>query len=290
MFIIKLANDADHYLQNQRSKGSIIGFVPTMGALHKGHLSLIQASRSVNTITVCSIFVNPTQFNDPKDFQNYPVTLENDIYLLEKAGCDVLFLPSVDEIYPAGIKEKKPVYDLGYLETVLEGKYRPGHFQGVCQVMDRLMQIVQPNNLYIGQKDYQQCMVIKKLLSIIGSQAHINICTTLREPDGLAMSSRNMRLSSEERILATGIFEALSYIRQHIKPGALNRLLQEATQILEKKQLVPDYLEIANADDLSLLKEWDGKTKIVALIAAFMGKVRLIDNMILPLNFADYGN
>lgn len=290
MFIIKLANDVDHYLQNQRSKGSIIGFVPTMGALHKGHLSLIEASRSANAITVCSIFVNPTQFNDPKDFQNYPVTLENDIYLLEKAGCDVLFLPAVGEIYPDGIKEKKQAYDLGYLETVLEGKYRPGHFQGVCQVMDRLMQIVQPDNLYIGQKDYQQCMVIKKLLSIIGSHAHINICTTLREPDGLAMSSRNMRLNSEERILATGIFETLSYIRRHIKPGALKHLLQEATHILEKKQLVPDYIEIANADDLSLLKEWDGKTKIVALIAAFMGKVRLIDNMILPLNFADYGN
>ncbi|MGN6437711.1 MAG: pantoate--beta-alanine ligase [Agriterribacter sp.] len=290
MFIIKLANDVDHYLQNQRSKGSIIGFVPTMGALHKGHLSLIEASRSANAITVCSIFVNPTQFNDPKDFQNYPVTLENDIYLLEKAGCDVLFLPAVGDIYPDGIKEKKQAYDLGYLETVLEGKYRPGHFQGVCQVMDRLMQIVQPDNLYIGQKDYQQCMVIKKLLSIIGSHAHINICTTLREPDGLAMSSRNMRLNSEERILATGIFETLSYIRRHIKPGALKHLLQEATHILEKKQLVPDYIEIANADDLSLLKEWDGKTKIVALIAAFMGKVRLIDNMILPLNFADYGN
>lgn len=290
MFIIKLADDVNRYLQNQRSKGSITGFVPTMGALHKGHLSLIEASKSANVVTVCSIFVNPTQFNDPKDFQNYPITLENDIYLLEKAGCDVLFLPAVSEIYPEGTKEKKPAYELGYLETVLEGKYRPGHFQGVCQVMDRLMQIVQPHNLYIGQKDYQQCMVIKKLLSIIGSQAHINICTTLREPDGLAMSSRNMRLSSQERELATGIFEALSYIRQQIKPGDLSNLLQGARKILEKKQLVPDYIEIGDADNLSLLNEWNGKTKIVALIAAFMGKVRLIDNMILPLNFADYGN
>src|SRR5690348_7823882 len=121
MFIIKLADDVNRYLQNQRSKGSITGFVPTMGALHKGHLSLIEASKSANVVTVCSIFVNPTQFNDPKDFQNYPITLENDIYLLEKAGCDVLFLPAVSEIYPEGTKEKKPAYELGYLETVLEG-------------------------------------------------------------------------------------------------------------------------------------------------------------------------
>lgn len=290
MFIIKLAADVQRYLQNQRSQGNIVGFAPTMGALHKGHLSLIEASKSVNQVTVCSIFINPTQFNDPKDFQNYPVTLENDVYLLEKAGCDVLFLPSVEEIYPGGLQEKGSFYDLGYLETILEGKYRPGHFQGVCRVMDKLMHIVEPHNLYIGQKDYQQCMVIKKLLSLIGSHAHIHICTTLREASGLAMSSRNMRLNDEERKLATGLFEALTYIRQNIKRGSLAALLEDARHILEKKQLQPDYVEIANADTLALLDEWDGQTKIVALVAAFMGKVRLIDNMILPLNFADYGN
>lgn len=290
MFIIKLAKDAHCYLQNERLKGNTTGFVPTMGALHKGHLSLIEISKKANDITICSIFVNPTQFNDSEDFQKYPVTLEEDIYQLEKSGCDVLFLPGVSEIYPEGLKAEAPVYQLGYLETILEGKYRPGHFQGVCRVMDKLMHIVEPDNLYLGQKDYQQCMVIKKLLPIISSPAQINICPTLREPDGLAMSSRNMRLNEEERNLATGLFESLTFINQHIQPGSLQQLLSDAGAILTKKGLVPDYIKIADAGNLTLLENWDGKTKIVALIAAFMGKVRLIDNMILPLNFADYGN
>ncbi|MBX3257747.1 MAG: pantoate--beta-alanine ligase [Chitinophagaceae bacterium] len=282
MFIIKLAKDVHQYLQNRRLQGHMVGFVPTMGALHNGHLSLIEASRKANGITVCSIFVNPTQFNDSEDFQKYPVTLENDICQLEKAGCDVLFLPSVNEIYPRGPERKNLSYDLGYLETVLEGQYRPGHFQGVCQVMDRLMHIVEPHNLYLGQKDYQQCMVIKKLLLLIGSHAHINICPTFRQPDGLAMSSRNMRLNEEERKLATGLYECLTFISKNIQPGPLNAVLKDARTVLESKKLLPDYIEIADAGTLRLLDNWDGQTKIVALIAAFMGKIRLIDNMVLP--------
>src|ERR1700750_2070008 len=137
-----------------KPRGSI-GFVPTMGALHEGHLSLIKLSKEVDTLTVCSIFVNPTQFNDPRDFQKYPITIENDIILLENAGTDVLFLPELDEMYPDGTKNLE-TYDLGYLETILEGKYRPGHFQGVCQVMRRLLQLVRPDELFMGQKDYQQ--------------------------------------------------------------------------------------------------------------------------------------
>ncbi|MBX2921308.1 MAG: pantoate--beta-alanine ligase [Chitinophagaceae bacterium] len=290
MFIIKLAKDVERYLQKQRLKGNIIGFVPTMGALHRGHLSLIEASKKENSITVCSIFINPAQFNDSEDFQKYPVTLDKDIYELEKTGCEVLFLPSVSEIYPDGVEGNVPVYDLGYLETILEGKYRPGHFQGVCRVMDRLMHIIDPHHLYLGQKDYQQCMVITKLLSLIDARARIHVCTTLREPDGLAMSSRNMRLNEEERKLATGLYESLTFIKQNIQPGPLSNLLKEARKILEQKKLVPDYIEIATVDTLSLLDDWDGQTKIIALIAAFMGNVRLIDNMILPFNFAGNEN
>ena len=150
-------------------KGKTIGFVPTMGALHAGHISLIKASKNENPITVCSIFVNPTQFNDPKDFEKYPVTIEKDIDMLKEAGCDVLFLPSVEEMYPEGIVTENH-YDLGYLETILEGKFRPGHFQGVCMVMQRLLKIVSRIDLYLGQKDYQQCMVIKRLIELMGER------------------------------------------------------------------------------------------------------------------------
>ncbi len=289
MFIIKQSKDLFRYLQKQRAAKKTIGFVPTMGALHQGHLSLVKKAGEESGVVVCSIFVNPTQFNDPKDFELYPKTLENDIYLLEKEACDVLFLPDTGEIYPSGITQTQ-VYELGYLESVLEGKYRPGHFQGVCQVVHRLIEIVRPNQLYIGQKDYQQCMVIRKLLTLIHSPAKIIICPTLREPNGLAMSSRNMRLSADEKQKAGGIFEALSYINKHMKAGPVKEMIEGAGKLLIQKELVADYVVIAKAEDLQIIDVWDGQTKIIALIAAFMGEVRLIDNMILPLNFASYGN
>ncbi len=289
MFIIKQSKDLAGYLQKQRSAKKTIGFVPTMGALHEGHLSLIKKAGEECSIVVCSIFVNPTQFNDPKDFELYPQTLENDIYLLEKEACDVLFLPSVEEIYPSGITQTQ-VYELGYLESVLEGKYRPGHFQGVCKVVHRLVEIVRPNQLYIGQKDYQQCLVIKKLLTLIHSPAKIVICPTLRESNGLAMSSRNMRLSADEKQKAGGIFEALSYINKHVKAGPVKEIIEKAGNLLIQQELAADYVVIAREQDLQVIDVWDGQTKVIALIAAFMGNVRLIDNMILPLNFANYGN
>src|SRR5438270_8267338 len=198
MIIFKRAVDLEHYLFEQKRSGRNIGFVPTMGALHKGHLSLISRAGK-SGLVVCSIFVNPTQFNDPEDFKNYPVNIENDMELLVQSGCDVLFLPSVEEIYPAGFSKKH--YDLGPIEFVLEGAHRPGHFQGVCQVVDRLLQIVQPDDLFTGQKDYQQCMVIRKLISLVGMEDRVNLVVvpTVREKDGLAMSSRNLRLNEEQR-------------------------------------------------------------------------------------------
>ncbi|MBX3241059.1 MAG: pantoate--beta-alanine ligase [Chitinophagaceae bacterium] len=285
MLIFKRASDIRKYLQKQASNGIAIGFVPTMGALHPGHISLVTKARAETNCVVCSIFVNPTQFNDPEDYQKYPVAIEQDIYLLEKAGCDILFLPSVAEMYSDGAGDL-PHYEIGYLETVLEGAYRPGHFQGVCQVVHRLLDIVIPRKLFMGQKDYQQCMVIRKLLALTGSNTELIISETLREPDGLAMSSRNMRLNEDERKLATGIFEALSFINVHIQPGDLSALLSKAREILLEKGLQPDYIVVADAGNLQVIDTWNGATPIVALAAAYMGKIRLIDNLILRLNFA----
>jgi pantoate--beta-alanine ligase len=224
--------------------------------------------------------VNPTQFNDQKDFEKYPVTLDNDILLLEKAGCEVLFLPSVKEIYPSGTSHL-PHYDLGYLESVLEGKYRPGHFQGVCQVVHRLLTITEPDELFLGQKDFQQCMVIKQMIKLTVLPVEIKICATLRESDGLAMSSRNMRLNNEERQTAVEIYQTLTQMKQQLKPGSVVSVKEQAAGYLIKKGFKPDYTELANAETLELINEWNGKDKVVALIAAYLNEVRLIDNMII---------
>lgn len=279
MIIFKKAADLQFFL---KGKAALTGFVPTMGALHSGHISLINTSKQINTYTVCSIFVNPVQFNDPRDYEKYPITIEKDIMMLEQAGCDVLFLPSVHEIYPQGTAQKL-LYDLGHLETVLEGKYRPGHFQGVCMVMDRLLDIVTCRNLYIGQKDYQQCMVIKKLVELknLEQGINVNICPTLREKDGLAMSSRNMRLNENERKKAVAIYHALEYLKKNCVAGNLYHIKSHAEVMLKQNGFNPDYIEIADAENLSAINEWNGKTKIVALIAAFLNEVRLIDNMVL---------
>jgi pantoate--beta-alanine ligase len=268
------------FIDSQKEKGASVGFVPTMGALHAGHISLIHNSRLQHQVTVSSIFVNPTQFNEAADFEKYPVTLEKDINLLEKNGCDVLFLPSVQEIYPDGLTNLEH-YDLGYLETILEGKYRPGHFQGVCQVVYRLLTAVQPHVLYLGQKDYQQCMVIKKLIALTQLKIGVTIGPTLREPDGLAMSSRNMRLTQAERKQAVKISETLQFIKNEIKPGYIGDLTTRAFQYLLAEGFKPDYIAVATKDNLELLETWDGKQQIVALAAAYLNEVRLIDNMLL---------
>lgn len=282
MILFKKTVDLRKWIDNQQITGKKIGFVPTMGALHEGHISLIETSKAQNQITICSIFVNPAQFNDPKDFEKYPVTIEKDILLLEESGCNVLFLPSVAEIYPEGFVSKKH-FDLEFIETVLDGKYRPGHFQGVCMVVERLLKIVLPDQLYLGQKDYQQCMVIKKLIEIIGLTDKINlvICPTLREPNGLAMSSRNMRLSKDEKETATIIFKTLNYIKANTEKIAPPSLKLSAQKMLEAAGLKPDYVEIADATNLAQVEEWNPNQKMVTLIAAFINEVRLIDNILL---------
>jgi len=278
MILFKKADDLERYLAVKRGQGTVTGFVPTMGALHAGHISLVNESRVRCGLTICSIFVNPTQFNNSKDLEKYPVTLESDIDALEAARCDVLFLPDQQEIYPDGMTAL-PTYGLGFLETVLEGKYRPGHFQGVCQVVNRLLSLVNPAILFLGQKDYQQCMVITKLVELTGSQTRIVICPTLREKDGLAMSSRNLRLNESERKKATCIYDTLCFIRRELKPGYLEDLKERAVQYLGAEGFKVDYVEIANADNLEAQSVWDGKTRLVVLIAAYLNEIRLIDNM-----------
>lgn len=284
MILFKKITDLHKWLDVQHKKGHRMGFVPTMGALHYGHISLIEASKKENSFTVCSLFINPAQFNDPNDFTKYPVTLENDIMMLEAAGNDVLFLPSVKEIYPGDKATNIHTnYELGYLETVLEGKFRPGHFQGVCRVVQRLLEIVQPDNLYLGQKDYQQCMVISRLVEILNFDRKINvhICPTVRETDGMAMSSRNLRLNKEERKRATEIYRCLCMIKGNLHQQDLAIIRKEAQTHLEKAGFKIDYVEIADAGNLFPVTIWNGKSQLVALIAVFLNEVRLIDNMLL---------
>jgi pantoate--beta-alanine ligase len=280
MILFKKAAALTTHLQQCRTSGASIGFVPTMGALHQGHISLIMASAAANPVTVVSIFVNPAQFNDPKDFEKYPVTLEKDLELLAQAGASIVFLPSVAEIYPDGLSS--PVhYDLGRLEQLLEGKYRPGHFQGVCRVMDRLLRIVGPAHLYMGQKDYQQCMVVERLIKLLNLPVQLHTCPTLREADGLAMSSRNTRLDERGRQKATGISAVLRFIQRSIAPGATQPLVETSIEMLEANDFRVDYVSIADAQTLEPVQQWNGRQPLVALVAAFQREVRLIDNMTL---------
>ncbi len=279
MIIYKTVAKIAAFIRVQNNSRLNIGFVPTMGALHKGHISLIETAKNENDLTVSSIFVNPTQFNNASDFEKYPITIEADIDQLEAAGCDVLFLPSVNEIYPPGTVA--PHYDLGYLETVLEGKFRPGHYQGVCQVVERLLRIVEPDKLYLGQKDYQQCMVLIKLLQLKKINTIIQIETTIRENDGLAMSSRNARLNEQERKHAVKIFETLMMVKKELQPGNLEPLKQKGAEFLNRHQFKVDYVEFADARNLQIIDHWDGNTPLVVLIAAYLGDVRLIDNFML---------
>jgi pantoate--beta-alanine ligase len=282
MIIIKTAEELQRHLNKCRENKSAVGFVPTMGALHDGHLSLVKNSKSDAGLTACSIFVNPTQFDDPKDYEKYPSSLEEDIYKLETTGCDVLFLPPVSVIYPSDAHRQKH-FELGRLEEILEGKYRPGHFQGVCMVVEKLLNMVGPDILYLGQKDYQQCMVIKKLIGLMGKTERIEmkISPTVREKDGLAMSSRNLRLNADERKKAVAIFEALSYIKKNIHDIPVSDLILSTTGRLQEKGFNVDYVSIADAKTLEPVEIYNPHKKTVALIAAYLNEVRLIDNMVI---------
>jgi pantoate--beta-alanine ligase len=281
MIIFKEARDLTTKLELLNKEGRTIGFVPTMGALHDGHLSLLTNSIEAGNITVCSIFVNPTQFNDQKDFEKYPVTIENDILLLAKAGTDILFLPSVKEMYPEGLQPLS-AYNLGYMETMLEGFYRPGHFQGVCRIVHKLLNIVQPHYLYMGQKDYQQCMVVQKLISDFDMVVKLIIVPTRREVSGLAMSSRNIRLSATARERASAIYKAHIFVKNNLLKLSIQVLKTQANSIiLDAGFEKVDYIEICDTISLQPVTQYKEGQQLVILSAAFIEGVRLIDNLLL---------
>jgi len=281
MILYKQSEDIRNKLNQLKGQEKSIGFVPTMGALHEGHLSLIKQSIAEKNITVVSIFVNPTQFNDKKDFEKYPVTIEKDIELLERSGADILFLPSVHEMYPNGLQALS-TYDLSQIEHVLEGYYRPGHFQGVCNIMHRLLQTITPGNLYMGQKDYQQCMIIQKLINDFKLPVKLNIVPTQREESGLAMSSRNMRLSDNAKRKAAAIYNTHLFIKNNLLKLSFPQLIEKAYIFLNNAGFEKiDYIEICDAVSLKPAKEYKEEQKLVVLTAAFIDGVRLIDNMLL---------
>lgn len=278
MVIFRKSTDLSDFLNVKQSEGNRTGFVPTMGALHKGHISLVEASKQRGLTTVCSIFINPTQFNDKTDLAKYPVTTDADIELLIGAGCDVLFLPDEQEVYPGGT-DRARVYDFGALETVLEGAMRPGHFKGVGQVVARLLDVVKPDVLFLGNKDYQQCLVLGMLVNLMGLKTEVVRCPTRREEDGLAMSSRNRRLTEPQRAVAGLIYQCLVSIQLKKDATPFAIVQRECDDLLRKKGFSPEYIELADAVTLQPLEDYSQTRQMVALIAARIGDTRLIDNI-----------
>ncbi len=257
-----------------------IGFVPTMGALHEGHLSLIQKSTSQNDITVVSIFVNPTQFNDKSDLVKYPRTVKEDSKLLKSAGCSYLFLPTEKQVYPQGDSEGAEL-DITELTKYMEGPNRPGHFEGVVQVVHRLLSIVKPSHLYMGQKDFQQFTIIAHMLRTLKMKTKLVVCPIKREDDGLAMSSRNVRLKKKIKTQAKVLYETLAYVKDNQDKYTPATLQKKALARLSIPQFNPEYFVIADGHTLKPVKKMADHKYVVACTAVWAGKVRLIDNMIL---------
>ena len=277
MKVLKSKKTLIDYVERQREMGKKIGFAPTMGALHQGHLSLYKAAKKENDEDISSIFVNPTQFNNPDDFQKYPKTLEKDIELLEKAGVDAVYVPNVEEMYPDGLNSKK--YDFDGLENEMEGKYRPGHFDGVGTIVEELFRQVQPHNAYFGEKDYQQLAIIKKMVEKTKLPVKIHGVPTLREEDGLAMSSRNVRLTETQRKEATIIYETLTKVKEWFKVISLEEIKQKVTDIFRNSNFELEYFVIADEEMLKEANAIDENKEYRAFIVAYADTVRLIDNM-----------
>lgn len=271
-------NELESALERERRNGKRVGFVPTMGALHPGHISLIERCARENDCCVASIFVNPTQFNDPKDLETYPRTPEKDFKMLERGGCTYLFEPSVDEMYPS---PDTRVFDFGDLGSVMEGTHRPGHFNGVAQVVSRLFDIVKPNTAYFGEKDFQQLAIIRELVHQQAYPITIVSCPIVREADGLAMSSRNSRLNTEEREKAPKIADILSKSRIFAAENSVNDTVRFVSEKLGNEPLFRlDYFDIVDGRTLQAVKSWSDSDYIVGCVAVFCGPVRLIDNIV----------
>lgn len=294
MIIHKRIQELKKQLNIAKSNGKTIGFVPTMGALHDGHIELVKRSKSENDITVCSIFVNPTQFNDLSDLEKYPRTLEKDSQLLAEVNCDFVFAPEVSEMYTAEELELKRQQiedkswsngqdvDFGILDKVMEGAHRPGHFNGVAQVVSKLFRIVEPNKAYFGQKDFQQLAIIRSMTAQLKMPIEIIGCPIVREADGLAMSSRNVRLTEKERAVAPLIYQTLSAVKEKANTLSVAELKSMAVKAIAQEPLMQlEYFEISDAATLAPIDTLSETKSAVACIALKLGAVRLIDNMIL---------
>jgi pantoate--beta-alanine ligase len=281
MLVFKRVSDLQKYLNSLKSKGLQIGFIPTMGALHRGHVSLVDRSRSACDVTVASIFVNPTQFNDPKDLEKYPRPITRDIEMLTEAGCHVLFLPSVEEVYPNGMASTLK-FNFGKLDKVLEGTFRPGHFDGMAQVVHRLLDIVKPHKLFMGQKDFQQQAIVGSLIQQTKLSTELVTCAIIRDEDGLAMSSRNVRLSPEDRAFAPLIHKILQEAADMVGDYSPSEIQKQVTAKLRAEpRFRLEYFEIVDGRTLLQIRLFEDTDYAVALTAVWVGEVRLIDNIVL---------
>jgi len=277
MITFSKITDTTNFIKQQRKDGSTIGFVPTMGALHQGHLDLMLRAKQENDILVVSIFVNPIQFNNPEDLDKYPRDLVADMELLEDIGCDILFVPSVTEMYPKKVTKD---YSFGLLETVMEGASRPGHFNGVAIVVSKLFDITLPHKAYFGEKDFQQLAIIKKLVEMEKIPVEIIPYPTVRETDGLAMSSRNKRLTNEERIVAPFIYQTLKFAKTHSKTTSPDSLKQQIISMLNNKhEFDLEYFEFTDDKELQPINSWNSAAGIIAFVVVKLGEIRLIDNI-----------
>ncbi len=281
MIILRTIDEVSRYVAEQRQRGASIGLVPTMGALHAGHISLVEKCVSENDVTIVSVFVNPTQFNNPADLASYPRKEDDDFRLLSAAGASAVFAPGVEEIYPGGIDaQPEHHFELGMAAEVMEGKYRPGHFQGVAQVVHRLFDLVRPDRAYFGEKDFQQIAVIRNMVESEHVDVEIIACPIRRAADGLALSSRNALLSEEQRRRAPGIYAALcesvDYSQSHTVQETHDMVVERINNIPEMRV---EYYEIVDGRTLMPISEWGESDFAVGCITVYNGDVRLIDNI-----------
>ena len=282
MQVVKTISELKSLISGFKNEGKVVGLVPTMGALHAGHKSLVDCARKENDIVVVSVFVNPTQFNNKQDLATYPRTEAADCRLLEAAGADVVFMPSVEEVYP---EPDTRVFDLGAVAEVMEGAHRPGHFNGVAQIVSKLFAMVNPDRAYFGEKDFQQIAVIRKMVELEGFKLAIVACPIKREDDGLALSSRNVRLTAEQRMLAPNIFRILKESRNFASTHTVEETIAYVTDSLNAlPQMEVEYYEIVDGSTMQPVRSWDASSHIVGCITVYCGEVRLIDNIAYKAN------
>jgi pantoate--beta-alanine ligase len=279
MHVFTTAAALQTFVEASRGAGRRLGLVPTMGALHEGHLQLVQAAATECDDVVASIFVNPTQFNNPDDLRLYPRLPEQDTALLAGAGCTALFMPGVEEMYP------QPTvlhFDFGSLERVMEGAHRPGHFNGVATVVSKLFHMARPHRAYFGQKDFQQVAIVRQLIADLSFDLELVVAPTVRETDGLAMSSRNRRLSSEARAVAPLLYQVLTQAASQVQQGLAPQQVQAQAlaALAQESQVTPEYFEVADAQTLQPLTQYKAGQPVVLCVAAHLGGVRLIDNVV----------